>query len=454
MSFSIAKSLLLACILAVATAGVAHADPETEEPGAAQVDPGTAANRQADSDTARVDNLDGPTEPVALLRRIDERTTQKDSLFPVSPLGWLHDGTDRGKEALYDATGLKLAAAFTHLFQGISDSIAGEDDLGTATTMDLVGILDLFHKGKPTQAQAVVHLQSRWDYGTTGPEDLGGVSLGSVIGTADTFGEYSDPFVVRNLYWRQGSPETGWVYRLGKITPDAILSSSPYLDSQTSFLSSGGTGPFSIALPDSGLGAVGALFLTERVTLAGLISDANADRTDFGDISEGDLFEAVELHVKIAPKTTDAPYSKLTLWHSDGTDDGAAINASSGQSGWGFFLMHQQELTTDGRLVGILRYGKSFDDAAVYDNLAAGHLLFYDPRLVTGLENDAVGLAFTWAETPFAGTRGEANAELFYRFPLFPNVDTTVSYQSVIHPALTREVDHASVFSLRIRSAF
>ena len=65
-----------------------------------------------------------------------------------------------------------------------------------------------------------------------------------------------------------------------------------------------------------------------------------------------------------------------------------------------------------------------------------------------------IGAALNWAESPADDTRHEYNTEVFYRFPLFPEVDTTLSYQSVINPALTREVDHASVFSLRLRVVF
>jgi len=400
------------------------------------------------------DDLGNPTEPSTLLRRIDKRNTEKDSVISKSPLGWLHDGTEKAKQSLYDATGLKLGAAFAHVFQGITDAIGNEDEAGTASTMDLLGTWGLINKGEPTEGQAVFHVQSRWSYGTTGPETLGSNSLGSILGTADTYSKYDDTFVLRNLYWRQGSPETGWVYRVGKITPDALLSSSTHLDSQTTFLPSGGTGPFAIALPDSGLGAVGAWYFNDRAALAVLVSDANADRFDFGDIGEGDIFKAAEILVKVAPKTPNAPYSKLTLWQTDGTKDGQARNASFGPDGWGFFAMHQQELTADGRAIAILRYGKSFDDSAVYEQQAGAHFLLYEPRLVTRLKNDLIGVAFNWAKAPVDGSRSEYSAEVFYRFPLFPEVDTTLSYQSVINPALTREVDHASVLSLRIRVVF
>jgi hypothetical protein len=212
--------------------------------------------------------------------------------------------------------------------------------------------------------------------------------------------------------------------------------------------------PAAMALPDSGLGAVGAWYFNDRAALAGLISDANGDRTDTGDIDEGDVFKAAELQVKIAPMTPEAPFSKLTLWHTDGTKNGQASNASFGLDGWGFFAMHQQELTADGRALGIFRYGKSFDDSAVYEQQAAAHFLLYEPRLLTRLKNDAIGTAVNWAKAQGAGSRSEYNAEVFYRLPLFPEVDTTLSYQSVINPALTREVDHASVFSLRFRVTF
>jgi hypothetical protein len=33
-------------------------------------------------------------------------------------------------------------------------------------------------------------------------------------------------------------------------------------------------------------------------------------------------------------------------------------------------------------------------------------------------------------------------------------VDTTLSYQSIFDPALTTEIDHASAFSLRVRTTY
>ena len=54
------------------------------------------------------------------------------------------------------------------------------------------------------------------------------------------------------------------------------------------------------------------------------------------------------------------------------------------------------------------------------------------------------------------GERGSSSsrAKEVPRYAKDPNVDTTFAYQSVFNPALSRELNHASAFSLRIRAAF
>ena len=57
-------------------------------------------------------------------------------------------------------------------------------------------------------------------------------------------------------------------------------------------------------------------------------------------------------------------------------------------------------------------------------------------------------------DTEHPGARSEYNLEVFYRFPVLPLVDMTLSYQSIFNPALDLDNDHASVFSMRIRTTF
>jgi hypothetical protein len=414
-----------------------------------------AQNTRTDSGDNQGDPLSSdPNDPGNLLQEIQRGDAQREALFPVSPLGGFRDLTIQAKQRIYEATGFKLGVAITNLGQGLSQALPGEARSGTTTDLDFVVKRELINKGKPNHGGVYFQLEGRWDYGTTGPQDLGFVSLASAGGTANAFSAYNPTFLTRNLYWQHGSKEAGWAYRTGKITPDAILLTSAHISPVTTFLPNVGTGIFAAGFPDSGLGMVGAWFPNDRVAVGGLVSDANANRFNWGDAGAGDYYKALELGVKIAPRTQKAGYSKFDLWHNDGTKNGLPINASTGREGWGFAMKLEQELTSDGRAVGIFRYGRSYNGSAIYRQQAGVSFLLYDPSDLIRIQNDLVGVAFNWVESVVAESRDEYNFEVFYRFPIFPVVDATLSYQSVIHPALTTSIDHASAFSFRLRTTY
>ena len=112
-----------------------------------------------------------------------------------------------------------------------------------------------------------------------------------------------------------------------------------------------------------------------------------------------------------------------------------------------------KQITDDGRAIGILKYGKSFDDSAVFEQQAGASFLLYNPTR-SGLQNDLLGVGFNWVNPGIPDTRSEYNLECFYRFPILPNVDMTLSYQSVFNPSLDPGNDHASAFSIRFRTTF
>jgi len=397
---------------------------------------------------------ESPDDPGVLLSEIEKKRSERNAVFPVAPLQPLHDASDKWASDLDATTRLNLGAAFTHLSMWLSESPLGDDEYGSASTVDMLGTWRLANIGEPKQGQLFFHVQGRWEYGPPGPETLGPINLGTLIGTANTFGEYVPTFLLRNLYWQQGSQEAGWVFRVGKITPDATLSTSAHIAAPLTFMTIAGTGPFANALTDSGLGIAATWFVNDRFKVMGLVSDANANRFNFGDITEGDFYSAAEFAYKIAPRTEKAGYSKFTLWHTDATKDGQPVNGHiSGQEGWGFFIKHEQELTADGRAVGILRYGKSYKGSALYDYQFGAHFLLYNPTK-SGLQNDLLGVAVNWAQANVSGARLESDFEIFYRFPMFPKVDITLHYQSMFNLALDPNNDHASAFSIRLRTTF
>ena len=391
-------------------------------------------------------------DPKNILKDIETRATHKIGLIPFSPLQPFRDRFKDFNDSLYRRAGMKLGLSFHHLFQGASNVLPGTADSGTATDTDITGSWELFRRGQPTMGELMFSVEGRWDYDTVGPQDIGFGSVATAGGTANTFSAYDPSFILRNLFYRQGGEEAGWVYRLGKITTDALFLTNRHISPNATFLPNAGTGVFAAGYADSGLGVAGAWYLNDRIYIGGGVADSNGDRFNWGDIGAGQFYKGVELGVKINPLTEKASFSKLLFWHTDGTKDRQPINANTGESGWGFAMVAEQELTYDGRLVLIGRYGRSFEGAAIYDQQAGLHLVYYDP--FGRFKNDAIGTAFNWVDSTFENTRDEYNWETFYRFPLLPDVDTTLSYQAVFDPAFTTDFDFSSVYSLRMTTSF
>jgi porin len=400
--------------------------------------------------------VESDEDPGNQLLQIEQRRDVRVGLIPFSAIQPLRDGFTAATDAIYEAAYLRLGMSFHSVGQYTTNNIQGTPRHGAATDFDIVGTWELFNRGKPNQGEIFFGVEGRWDYGPIGPQNLGFVSIPTAGGTANSFSAYKPPaFILRNLYYRMGSPDAGWAFRLGKITSDSMLLTNRHLTPNTTFLSNAGTGMFVAGYADSGLGASGALYFADkRAYVAGLIGDANGNRFDFGKLYKGDFYKAAEVGLKIFPKTEKASYSKFLVWHTDGTYNGAPINANTGRVGWGFGAVLSQELTDDGKTVVIGRYGKSFNRAAIYDQQAALALLRYQPFGQYSFDDDVVGVQFNWIDSSTPGSRQEYSLESFYRFPLFPDLDTTLAYQSIFNPANTTAFDNAQVFSIRMTTSF
>jgi hypothetical protein len=245
-------------------------------------------------------------DPTVLLQHIKQRRTQRDSLFRTSPLGPAHEGAKQWHDKVYEKTHINSGVAIHHLFQWLSESLPGTDDWGTATDVDLTASWELTKRGEPYQGNLYVHLESRWNWGTTGPMSLGPRSLGMLQNTGNTYEKYVPVTIIRNFYYQIGGPKSKAALRFGKVTIDSILGTTAHNTPTTSFLTFAATGAFAIALPDSGLGTVGVWHFNDRLKLLGAIHDSNANRLDLGDISHGGFdgvfFSALELGYMFAPE--------------------------------------------------------------------------------------------------------------------------------------------------------
>lgn len=425
------------------------ADDANEE----DVDAETESERREVTETNTDSFSANDQDPAVMLDRIVRtRSIHKQALFKVSPLKSFHDATDKWSDEFYEKTNVRVGTSVHHLFQWLTDVIPGEETWGTATDVDMIFRWDALNRGEPYQSSITFHLESRWDWGTAGPMNIAPASLGALGGTGNSFDKYVPVSIIRNFYWQTGTVKSKGVIRAGKITVDSIFGVSRHLTPNNACLSFVCTGGFSMAVPDSGLGAVGSWQVNDRFKIMAGISDANGLRYDWGDIGAGDFWKAIDFNVKIWPLSEKAGYSRFTLWQIDEAD--AATNAATGEKGWGYHILHEQELSRDGNLVSIWRYGRSMKGSSFFERQASAALVKYEPNWFNNIDNDSVGVAFSWMKTVVEGSRTEKELEIWYRFPLFPGLETTLLYQGIFTPAIRTDKDYASAWSIRFITSF
>ncbi len=422
------------------------------------VGPGTAsAEGAAAEDKAGEHNKSSFASPEDPMERVGTQHGGKDKLFDVTALGRFYKGLDSARASLHESTGFKAGAFHSTVYQYASDTLPGQDDYGVATISGLYGTWDAIDKSDPTRGQFSFGVEARWGYDDKlTPTELGFIGIGSATGTVDPYGETSPKTVLREAFWHAGAEKDGWNYRIGKITPDRMLTSSDHIDPLTLHFPVGSAGAPSIAFPDSGFGAAAGFFLTNKFRLGVVASDAAGDRTDRGDIGQGNFFKAVEAQYQFWPRTEKAGFSTFTVWHTDGTDDPSDANDSStGEDGWGYFIKLEQELTANGRNIGMIRFGKSFDDSAQYKEQGSIRYARLDPPDPFGLRDDQFGIAVSYVKPildPF--NRDEWGLDTFYRFNLLNRVQFSLGYQVIFDPSFNPDEDTINVFSLRLTQFF
>ncbi len=199
----------------------------------------------------------------------------------------------------------------------------------------------------------------------------------------------------------------------------------------------------------SGLGAVLAGRLLERLIVGACIADANGVETEsgFGTSDEGDRFMAAEMGLTVDIDGAGEGNYRLTAWRSDEAQD------VEPPEDFGFALSVDQELGDFA--VPFFRASWSDGDATDVGALVAGGVVFEGPL---GREEDAVGLAVSWGESSDDEVDDQFGSELFYRLQLARAIQWTIGAQ-VIANAPDLDSDDGSeetvvVFGMRLRITF
>ena len=450
VSFSILLSLLflLGCL------GTTALRADDDSAGEAKTDTEQPEEDERATDRPVTTGLIGgnTSDPDVLLDQImNSRVVNRESLFGRAPITPLHKVTERWSNDFYDKTNIRVGTSIHHLFTWLTDEIPGEDDFGTATDVDFITRWDIPNLGETTRSSLTFHLEGRWDWGTTGPMTIGTPSLGMLGSVGNSFARYTPVAIIRNLYWRTENTDKKGAFRIGKITPDGIYGTTRHLTPNNACLSFPCTGAFVVGVPDSGIGFTGAWQFNDRFKIIGGINDANANRFDFGDVGKGKFFKAIDFNVKIAPVTEKAGFSRFLLWQ---VDEAGGSNGATGAKGWGYLVLLEQELSRDGSLVGIAKYGRSMKGSAAYERQAAIALVKYEPDWISRVNNDSVGASFSIFRAIVDGAQMERNLELWYRFPVTPDTQASLHYQGIFKPSLRFDKDYASAWSIRFTTSF
>ena len=92
--------------------------------------------------------------------------------------------------------------------------------------------------------------------------------------------------------------------------------------------------------------------------------------------------------------------------------------------------------------------------SAFYKRQGVLSLVKYEPDWFKGINNDSIGISYNVIKAALEGAQTEKNLELWYKFPLTPQLQTSLHYQGIFNAALRYDKDYASAWSIRFTTAF
>jgi hypothetical protein len=423
-----------------------------------------AISPEALAQSAKPNNSFSPI-PEEIQSLLTPDTVTKKSLIPFAPLQPLQDAWKYVDDRIEAETGLDLGVSLTAAWTQMTESLPGTEDHAFGYDVGFYGQWPLLAKGTEWEGFLSFLVQGRDSLFTDVAPGSLFVNAGSLAGPVDSFDD-NQGFVLREVWWQQGSKDAGLQYRIGKMAPNTIVGAVSQFDSANlDFMALGQVVKLSARFPDPGFGAALGFYpegnSKHQPHLQLYISDQNGDRQNWGDIDEGEFFTGAEIGFRPFPQTEKAPFWRFAAWHADEQDkEGIA-------SGYGILAKIEQELSSDGRFIGVLNYGHSWGASFARNQLTA-RLVIEDPfRFINpdvDLAGDRLGLGASWVDPAVSGGRDEFNLEVYYRLPLFPNLDVTLDAQYMIKPALipiaedaspgTETFDDVFAFTVRFRTTF
>ncbi|QDG79708.1 carbohydrate porin [Labrenzia sp. PHM005] len=281
-------------------------------------------------------------------------------------------------------------------------------------------------------------LEHRTAYTSVAPQFFGFDSgAQSITGTA-----FNDiQLALTNLFWTQRAEGGAWVLQAGQLDVTDFVDVYGLVSPYTAFQNLAFNTNPTINAPNQGLGIAGGVRLHKNIYAIASVADANGDPTqpNLNVFNKRETFKSFELGFMSGQDRIYFDNIHLTVWQSDGADDGSRKDdwGISGSAAWFF----------DNRWMPFLRAGISQGKAALYKKTISAGLGLYTR------ETDLFGIGLNWSDPGDAFDEDQYTAEIFYRFIVSPHLAITPSLQLIANPALNPDQENLAIFGLRGRIA-
>ncbi len=374
--------------------------------------------------------------PEAVFDRTQQAAEQGvDTHFGRGWLGRWAEPLDRYREHLNDSTDLNVLTLYSPLWQ--VGSFGGSDNHTFNHSFNLYAewkqILDHPVLG---EGNIYVYFLHEVEFlGTTAQQYAG--AMGTTILPNDDVGEAFHSLGM--LAWEQVLLDGALEVTVGQLDPNLIVDQNEYAGwDRESFLAQ----PLSSnSVRPSFLPALGvdvALRVTDRLTLAGIVMDADPLGTypDFKSFGRHfQYFAAVE----VSPQIGDLPRGTYRF-----TYNYLERNAYGPQSE-AVYLSFEQPLCEHRAL--FFRYGASDGRYTDVEQMLSGGIVFTE---AFGFNQDWLGAGVFWHEPTDAALGDEYGLETFWRLQLTERVQFTPDIQVILNPASSPARNPELTFSLRL----
>jgi carbohydrate-selective porin OprB len=428
------RAVLVLFVALLASPTSAQEDPASSEATAQEAQrQGFSTRRSRLGYTETNPVFAGPTSPQG---EIEETDRELDPAFRFPGIDAAFQPWHDWQRKANNEHGVQLSAHYSTLYQGLSDSLTGEDQASAGV---LRATLKWKLSGRETGNEGALNVMvdHRHGFRDITPADL--AAEAGYIGLTGLF--YNDiGLALINLNWTQALNDGRAGLVVGRYDPNDYQNVLGMVNPWTLFSNLATNLDTTVALPDSSWGIGGGAWLTDSWYVLGGVNDANGLATDDLDFFAGGAEFYKYFHVGWSPSKGERYFRNVHVlaWHVDDRED-AGIESAHG-------ISLAANWTFDDRWMPYARLGFSKGSAPIYnESVTVGLIRKFLYR------SDVIGLSVNHGSTPDDSLRDQTTIEAFWRYQFSQGLAITPSVQLLLDPALNPGEDTVWVLGLRFR---